>query len=364
MKRFIPEASKVSLLERLRSALGASFSILFIYLVGLLFHQIDHLSLWVVASIGASAFLIFVVPSSPMAHPFAVIFGNIISALIAITCIRYIEIPILSIVISVALSVVLMFYLRCLHPPAASLCLLIPIAGMDQYQFSLLPVLTNSILLVIFATTFNRFTKKSSPQSLNNKIDSQLLELQINEVLDRYNEVIDINKDDLAQLISQVEHRAYQKRLEAMKCKDIMSRDVFSIEMHSTLEEAWMILRNQHIKALPVVDKGRRVLGIITLEDFIQSASVDFHQAFGQRIRGFLRGTISSLSSPPNAVGQVMTKRVRVISEDRNVLDLAEIFCGNGHHHIPVINSNQVLVGMITQSDFVKAIDVSISIKL
>ena len=59
-----------------------------------------------------------------------------------------------------------------------------------------------------------------------------------------------------------------------------------------------------------------------------------------------------------------MTKRVRVISEDRNVLDLAEIFCGNGHHHIPVINSNQVLVGMITQSDFVKAIDVSISIKL
>jgi CBS domain-containing membrane protein len=39
------------------------------------------------------------------------------------------------------------------------------------------------------------------------------------------------------------------------------------------------------------------------------------------------------------------------------MLDLAEIFCGDGHHHIPVVNANQQLVGMITQSDFVQAID-------
>jgi CBS domain-containing membrane protein len=101
-------------------------------------------------------------------------------------------------------------------------------------------------------------------------------------------------------------------------------------------------LRSRRIKALPVIDGAKRVLGIITLEDFLKSAAVDFDQTFGQRIRGFLRNTIPGLNILPNAVGQVMSKPVRVISEDRNMLDLAEIFCGDGHHHIPVINAKRI----------------------
>ena len=58
----------------------------------------------------------------------------------------------------------------------------------------------------------------------------------------------------------------------------------------------------------------------------------------------------------PNAVGQIMQKPVRVISSNRNVLDLVGIFEGDGHHHLPVIDENKLLVGIITQSDFVRAI--------
>ena len=135
------------------------------------------------------------------------------------------------------------------------------------------------------------------------------------------------------------------------------------VSIDSPLDQAWNILRKRHVKALPVIDGARRVLGIITLEDFLKSAAVDFHQTFGQRIRGFMRTAVPGLNSFPNAVGQVMSKPVRVISEDRNMLDLAEIFCGDGHHHIPVINDIRQLVGIITQSDFVKAIDQSIDIR-
>jgi CBS domain-containing membrane protein len=196
-----------------------------------------------------------------------------------------------------------------------------------------------------------------------NKRDRKIEDEEIDAVLAKYNQVLDISRDDLANLISQVEHGAYQKKLQSMLCKDIMTTEVFFVAMDSPLDQAWNLLRSRHVKALPVIDGARRVLGIITLEDFIKSASVDFHQSFGQRIRGFMRATIPSLSSLPNAVGQVMSKPVRVISDDRNMLDLAEIFCGDGHHHIPVINSEKQLVGMITQSDFVKAIDQSIDIR-
>ena len=264
-----------------------------------------------------------------------------------------------------------MFALRCLHAPAAALALLIPLSGLTDFEFVLFPVLGNAVLLVVCAMAYNSLTGKSYPHRPKVLLDASPLaqrdrkieDEEINAVLARYDQVLDISKGDLANLISQVEHGAYQKKLQSMQCKKIMSTEVLYVEMDSPLDQAWNLLRNRHVKALPVIDGARRVLGIITLEDFIKSAAVDFHQSFGQRIRGFMRTAVPGLNSLPNAVGQVMSKPVRVISEDRNMLDLAEIFCGDGHHHIPVINADKQLVGMITQSDFVKAIDQSIAIR-
>ena len=113
---------------------------------------------------------------------------------------------------------------------------------------------------------------------------------------------MDINRADLANLIVEVEHGAYQKRLQEIHCKNIMTREIAYVSMDSSLEQAWNLLRSRHIKALPVIDGARRVLGIITLEDFLKSAAVDFHQTFGQRIRGFMRNTIPGLNTLPKIV--------------------------------------------------------------
>jgi CBS domain-containing membrane protein len=339
--------------------------------LGLLLASYGNTSPWIVAPMGASAFLLFVLPSSPMAQPWAVIGGSCVSALVGVACTQFAHELLLLIPLSVGLAILGMFALRCLHAPAAALALLTPLSGITDFHFVLFPVLGNAILLVLCAVIYNSLTGKPYPQRPKVILDSSPLQKQnrkiedqeISAVLERYNQVLDISKDDLANLISQVEHGAYQKKLQSMLCKNIMTSEVLYIGMDSPLDQAWNLLRKRHVKALPVIDGARRVLGIITLEDFLKSAAVDFHQTFGQRIRGFMRTAVPGLNSFPNAVGQVMSKPVRVISEDRNMLDLAEIFCGDGHHHIPVIYDNKQLVGMITQSDFVKAIDHSIDIR-
>lgn len=368
---FLPEASSVSWSERLRAVFGVTLGLLAMISFGLLLERYGSVSPWIVASMGASACLLFVLPSSPMAQPWAVIGGSCISALVGIICTHFVHELILLIPLSVGVAILSMFALRCLHAPAAALALLIPLNGLVEFSFVLFPVLGNAVLLVLCAVIYNSLTGKPYPHrskasvgsSLIKKRDRQIEDEEISAVLERYNQVIDISKDDLANLISQVEHGAYQKKLQSILCRNIMTRDVMYVNMDSPLDQAWNLLRMRHVKALPVIDGARRVLGIITLEDFLKSAAVDFHQTFGQRIRGFMRTTVPGLGSLPNAVGQVMSKPVRVISEDRNMLDLAEIFCGDGHHHIPVINDDRQLVGMITQSDFVKAIDQSIDIR-
>ena len=367
----LPEATPVSWLERFRSVLGVVLTLLAMISLGFLLASHGNTSSWIVASMGASAFLLFILPSSPMAQPWAVIGGSCVSALVGVVCTNFVHELAFLIPLSAGIAILAMFSLRCLHAPAAALAVLIPLSGLTDFHFVLFPVLGNAVLLVVCAILYNSLTGKPYPHRSKKLINSspaekrenQIEDEEIDAVLARYNQVLDISKDDLANLISQVEHGAYQKKLKGMLCKNIMTTEVLYVGIDSALDRAWKLLRNRHVKALPVTDVDRKVIGIITLEDFIKSSTVDFHPTIGQRIRGFIRSAAPGLNSLPNAVGQVMGKPVKVISENCNMLDLAEIFCGDGHHHIPVINANEQLVGMITQSDFVKAIDQSIDIK-
>ena len=45
-----------------------------------------------------------------------------------------------------------------------------------------------------------------------------------------------------------------------------------------------------------------------------------------------------------------------VVSHDRPIGDLLPLFASTGHHHVPVIDGERRLVGMITQSDVVGAL--------
>lgn len=75
-------------------------------------------SLLVLGSIGASAFLLFVIPYSPMSQPWAVISGHFVSSVIGAACAYWISSPATATV--VALSIYAMHSLQCLHPPGAT----------------------------------------------------------------------------------------------------------------------------------------------------------------------------------------------------------------------------------------------------
>jgi CBS domain-containing membrane protein len=51
-----------------------------------------------------------------------------------------------------------------------------------------------------------------------------------------------------------------------------------------------------------------------------------------------------------------MTRKVQVASVQRHAIDLVPLFSTGGHQHIPVIDAEKRLVGLITQSDLVRAL--------
>jgi CBS domain-containing membrane protein len=137
-----------------------------------------------------------------------------------------------------------------------------------------------------------------------------------------------------------------------------MSRDLVTVEFATPLDEAWALLHRHRIRALPVVDRARRVIGVVTLADFLKMAQLDprDHLSLGRRIRQLLTPTPGVYSDKAEVVGQIMTSPVQTAAEGESVVELVPRLSDQGLHHVPVIDSERRLTGMVTQSDLVAAL--------
>jgi CBS domain-containing membrane protein len=71
---------------------------------------------------------------------------------------------------------------------------------------------------------------------------------------------------------------------------------------------------------------------------------------------GFLQPSGRVHSDKPEVVGQIMSREVRVISVGRHASELIPLFSEAGHHHIPVIDEERHLVGIITPTNLVRTL--------
>jgi CBS domain-containing membrane protein len=362
LRDFLPAEMAVNATERLRVAAGAAIGLLLTAWLYPLLTGHAETSLWLIAPMGASAVLVFGLPASPLAQPWSVVGGNTVSALVGIGCVHLFGTGPVAASLAVGLAIAAMFLLRCLHPPGGASALLVVLSAVHDPRFAMAPVFVNSLLLTLAGIAYNNATGRRYPHGQRTSAAAPTVsaptisEADLDAVLTRYNQVLDVSRDDLKQLLSQAELHAYQRRLGELRCADIMSRDLATVEYGSSLQEAWALLRERRIKALPVIDKVRRVVGIVTVADFMHHADLDLHHGWADRLRSLIRPSHSSHSDKPEAVGQIMVRQVRVASADRPLSELVPLFADTGHHHIPIIDGERRLVGIITQSDLVAAL--------
>jgi len=324
---FWPAPVTVNAQERLRAVLGAVAGVLFAALLSRWLGGATSAVPWLVAPVGASAVLVFAVPASPLAQPWAVVGGNTVSALVGITCANLIGDPAVAGAVAVSLAIGMMFARRCLHPPGGAMALSSVLTHATSYHWALYPALTNSALLVLAGMVYNSATGRRyphvqvAPPKAPGTAQSRVSKADIDVVLARYNQVLDISRDDLENLLQDAEMEAYRRQLGEIRCADIMTRELITVEFGTSLQEAWTMLRKHGVKSLPVVDKLNRIVGIITLADFMRHANVDLHEGFGERLREFVKRTVTMHSDKPEVVGQIMTRQVRVASQDRHVVE-------------------------------------------
>jgi len=321
------------------------------------------ISPWLVAPLGASTVLVFALPASPLAQPWAVVVGNTVSALAGIACVAVLPEGLPQWAAAPALAIGAMMACRALHPPGGAVALLMVLSGVHSWHFALLPVALNSLLLVGLAMLWNPLTGRRypHPQQLSakppgNEAGQGFSDADLNAVLARYNQVLDLPRDDLRELLEQAEWQAHTRRLRALRCADVMTPSPLAVQFGTGLDEAWQLMRAQRVKALPVVDRYDHIVGIVTPADFLRLAGLGTREGLGERLRQRLMPSSGPRSDKPEVVGQIMSRQVRVASTDRPLADLLPLFATEGHHHIPVIGERNRLVGILTQTDVVAAL--------
>jgi CBS domain-containing membrane protein len=360
LDRFWPASITVSKQEMLRMVVGSGLAIVFVAALSRFLSK--DIEPWLVAPIGASAVLVFGIPSSPLAQPWSVVGGNTLSALVG-TLVALIIPGHLAVAaaLAVALSIATMLWGRCLHPPGGASALLVVLMHQPSLHMVLFPFLLNSVLLVAAGLLYHNLTGRAYPHHSiadPNEAPSsrRFTQSDLDSALQHYQQIIDVAPADLAQLLQYAESAAYQRTLGDLRCIDAMSRSVYSVEFGSSLEEAWRLMREHRIKALPVVDRARRIVGIITMADFMKHAQVAKHSQLHEKIKHIWQPSGLSHSDKPEVVGQIMTRRVRVARDQSYLAELLPLFSQTGHHHLPVIDSENRLIGILTQTDVIHAL--------
>lgn len=210
---FGQDQAQVAWPERIRATLGAFFGLLCTVALGRMLGELVGVNEWVMASLGASALLVFVLPSSPMSQPWAVIGGNVLSALVGITCHHLIGNLIFALPVAAATAILGMFVLRCLHPPAAAVALIAVLGHIDTYQYALFPVMIDSVALCTVAAIYNSLTGKQYPvrpselktNSPVKKYNREQAEKTLDALLKEYQEVMNVDRAELIKIIQSMQ---------------------------------------------------------------------------------------------------------------------------------------------------------------
>ena len=144
-----------------QSLLAGLFSIITIGILTLLTYRTEF-GIFLIASFGSSMVLLYGYPESPFAQPKNVFFGHLLTALVGIIFLYFIPLPLyLTIPLAVGFGVGLMILLNVTHPPAGGNPIIV-IMGSVSLDYLLTPVITGSIIILIFAIIINRFILKKN----------------------------------------------------------------------------------------------------------------------------------------------------------------------------------------------------------
>ena len=245
-----------------------------------------------------------------------------------------------------------MITLRCLHPPGGACALTAvlapPAVTMHGATFAFWPVGLGSVVLVAVGVAFHAATGRSYPHvaapapapTPTREVDASAAGRagvsadDVAAAMARLDQGLDVAPGDVIALIRDAEEHALDRQLGGLRCGEVMSRNVITVGPDDSLYRVRILINQHRVKALPVVDADDRVVGIVSIVDLFNRDAGDVA-----------------------TVGSVMATDVVTVQEDTPVAALVELMAVRGYRHIPVLDDDECLVGLVSRAELISVLN-------
>lgn len=129
--------------------------------------------------------------------------------------------------------------------------------------------------------------------------------------------------------------------LRSVLVKDYMATNLTTFTPEMEISQAIKFLNTHKISGAPVVDEKGCLAGILSEKDCLKVALQSTYY------EDWVGGVVS----------EYMTENVETVSDTASVVDLAEKFLSSSFKRFPVLNEEGDLVGQISRSDILRALD-------
>lgn len=146
-----------------------------------------------------------------------------------------------------------------------------------------------------------------------------------------------------------------------LKAKDIMTKQVITVTLDTTVVELASLLSSNNIGGAPVIDGAGNLLGVVTESDLIDQQKkihiptvitildsffyLENPEKMGEEMKKIAGST----------VGDIYTKKILTVTEETTLDEIATIMAEKNVHTLPVVDGKQ-LVGVIGKQDIIKTL--------
>ena len=154
-----------------------------------------------------------------------------------------------------------------------------------------------------------------------------------------------------------------------MKVRDVMNKNPLLLRPNMSLREASKMLIENNISGAPVVDSEGKLIGFLMLGDIIRFIKdrfvsvgitalptpfdfIDFYQYnIPVETKQSLKSEIENTK-----VSEIMCKRVHTVTPDEELWSVIYTLAKKNVSHIPVVNDERKVIGIVTRGDVIKAL--------
>ena len=181
------------------------------------------------------------------------------------------------------------------------------------------------------------------------------VELSDEDIYDAMKQIsgyLDITLGDFKEIYGLAFQLAVNRLTEAVKATDIMNPDVVYVTPETPLKEVAEIMGRHSISGVPVVDEGRKVIGIISEKDFLSHMGMQKNITFMGVVAKCLMGNgCMAVDIRGKSAGDIMTTPAITVYEEASIMEVDSLMKKHRVNRVPVLNKKDKLIGIVTRTD-------------